>query len=277
MYRPNRANGAAMRLAVFNQKGGVGKTTTTINIGAAAARQAQSVLMIDLDPQAHLSSIHREESSGESRDSIFSHYRDNRPLSEIVSAWQGIGNIIAAHAELIKVDSLYGKGPAILNKLNLGLHALELTHTHKLTVIDCCPFLGVLSLNALFASDSLLVPVASDFLSMRGAQQIDKTLTALEPVLKHRLTRRYVLTRFDRRRKMSFEIQARMVEAFGEDVCKTVISENVALAEAPSHNRDIFSFAATSRGAADYTALFDELYRSGFFDEATTRSSEQSS
>ena len=76
---------------------------------------------------------------------------------------------------------------------------------------------------------------------------------------------------------MSFEIQARMVEAFGEDVCKTVISENVALAEAPSQHRDIFSFAATSRGAADYTALFDELYRSGFFDEATTRSSEQSS
>jgi chromosome partitioning protein len=224
--------------------------------------------MIDLDPQAHLSSIHCEESSGESRDSIFSHYRDNRPLSEIVREWPGIGNMIAAHAELIKVDSLYGKGPAILNKLNLGLDVLELTTAHQITVIDCCPFLGVLSLNALFAADGVLIPVASDFLSLRGAQQIDKTLKALEPVLKHRLARRYVLTRFDRRRKMSFEIQARMIDAFGEDVCNTVISENVAVAEAPSHHRDVFSYAKSSRGAQDYAALFDELYSSGFCDGA---------
>lgn len=253
-----------MRLAVFNQKGGVGKTTTTLNIAAAAVRQDQSVLMVDLDPQAHLTSIHREEAVSESRDSIFSHYRDNRPLSELVLEWPGIGMIIPAHAELIKVDSLFGKGPAILNKLNAGLHSLERTHSHQLTVIDCCPFLGVLSLNALFAADGLLVPVASDFLSMRGAQQIDRTLKALEPVLKQRLARRYVLTRFDRRRKMSFEIHERMRDAFGEDVCSTVISENVAVAEAPSQHRDIFSHAGQSRGAQDYASLFAELAASGF-------------
>ncbi|MBK9521218.1 MAG: ParA family protein [Rhodocyclaceae bacterium] len=254
-----------MRIAIFNQKGGVGKTTTTLNIAAAAARLGQQVLAVDLDPQAHLTSIHREDTISESRDSIFSHYRDNRPMSELLLEWPGIGSIIPAHAELIKVDSLFGKGPAILNKLNAGLHALERTHVHQLTVIDCCPFLGVLSLNALFAADGLVVPVASDFLSLRGAQQIDRTLKALEPVLKQRLARRYVLTRFDRRRKMSFEIHAMLREAFGDDVCSTVISENVAVAEAPSHHRDIFSYAGQSRGAQDYAELFDELTSSAFY------------
>ena len=254
-----------MRIAVFNQKGGVGKTTTTLNLAAAARRQGQDVLLIDLDPQAHLTSIHREEAVSESRDSIFSHYRDNRPLSELVLDWPEIGKIIPAHAELIKVDSLFGKGPAILNKLNAGLHSLERDQANQLTIIDCCPFLGVLSLNALFSADGVLVPVASDFLSLRGAQQIDRTLKALEPVLKQRLARRYVLTRFDRRRKMSFEIHERLRDAFGDDVCTTVISENVAVAEAPSQHLDIFRHAAQSRGAQDYASLFDELRASAFY------------
>jgi chromosome partitioning protein len=254
-----------MRLAVFNQKGGVGKTTTTLNVAAAAQRMNQDVLLVDLDPQAHLTSIHNEAGVKESRDSIFAHYRDNRPMTELLLEWPGIGKIIPAHAELIKVDSLFGKGPAILNKLNAGLHSLNRNDADQLTIIDCCPFLGVLSLNALFAADGVLVPVASDFLSMRGAQQIDRTLKALEPVLKQRLARRYVMTRFDRRRKMSFEIHERMREAFGEDVCSTVISENVAIAEAPSHHLDIFRHAPQSRGALDYASLFDELKASTFY------------
>ncbi len=254
-----------MRIAVFNQKGGVGKTTTTLNLAAAAARQGSNVLMVDLDPQAHLSSIHGA-GAVQSGDSIFAHYRDSRPLSELSLDWPAIGQLIPAHGELIKVDSLFGKGPSALNKLNAGLHALEVDHPNRMTFIDCCPFLGVLSLNAVFAADCLLVPVASDFLSMRGAVQIDHTLKALEPVLRLRLPRRYVLTRFDRRRKMSFEIQKRMTDAFGDDLCKTVISENVAVAEAPSCNLDIFSHAASSRGAQDYAALLVELTNTGFFE-----------
>jgi chromosome partitioning protein len=84
---------------------------------------------------------------------------------------------------------------------------------------------------------------------MRGAMQLEHTLRALEPVLKKRLPRHYVLTRFDRRRRMSFEIQSRMREQFGDELCETVISENVAIAESPSLNRDIFSHSESSRGA----------------------------
>jgi chromosome partitioning protein len=252
------------QLAVFNQKGGVGKTTTALNLGAGLALQGHQVLLLDLDPQAHLTSIlgpgPRDVSA-----SIFAFYRDNKALHELEVEWPGIGQLVPAHTELIKVDSLFGKGPNILNRLGSGLSSLREARGERISIIDCCPFLGVLSLNAVFAADCLIVPVSSDFLSLRGAQQIDHTLKVLEPVLKRRVERRYLLTRFDRRRKMSFEIQEKMREMFGSDVCETVISENVSVAEAPAVHKDVFAHAADSRGAKDYAALIDELSANGFF------------
>ena len=252
-----------MRMAVFNQKGGVGKTTTALNLAAALARDSTPTLLIDLDPQAHLTAIHGQ-TPGEAHHSVFALYQDNLPLEELAVTWEGVGRLIPAHAELIKVDSLFGKGPAILNRLNTGLQALETSGGESMALIDCCPFLGVLSLNAIFASDRILVPVASDYLSLRGALQIEHTLKALEPVLKRRIERRYLLTRFDRRRKMSFDVQQRLSEQFGAELCETVISENVAVAEAPAFSLDIFGHSPTSRGAQDYLALMGELRAARF-------------
>lgn len=251
-----------MRIAIFNQKGGVGKTTTALNLGAAMGRAGTPPLLLDLDPQGHLSSIHGH-APMEANRSLFAFYQDTRNLHELEVHWEGIGQLIPAHQQLIKVDSIFGKGPAILNKLRLGLEATEDSHPNRPCIIDCCPYIGVLALNAIFACDRLIIPVSTDYLSLQAAEHITRTLQVLEPVIKRRVERRYLLTRFDRRRRMSDDVRRKLRERYGDDVLDTVISENVAVAESPSLNRDVFRHNASSPGAHDYQKLLTELIERG--------------
>ncbi len=251
-----------MRIAIFNQKGGVGKTTTALNLGAAINRAGIAPLLLDLDPQGHLSSIHGNAPVEASR-SLFAFYQDLRSLSELEVRWEHVGQLIPAHQQLIKVDSIFGKGPAILNKLRHGLEAQESALSNRPCLIDCCPYIGVLALNAIFACDSLIIPVSTDYLSLQAADHITRTLQVLEPVLKRRITRRYLLTRFDRRRRMSDDVRNKLRERYGEDVLETVISENVAVAESPSLNQDVFRHNPNSPGAHDYKKLLQELIERG--------------
>lgn len=252
-------------VTVFNQKGGVGKTTTALNLAAALARRGRMPYGIDLDPQAHLSAITGvPAASGD--DTVLSLFQRNRPLHELVRPSAcGIG-IIPSHLEVSKVDTLFGKGYNVVNRLNSSLRAEQFGDEGKPVLIDCCPLIGVLSLNAIFACDSLIVPVSADHLSAKGALQIDKTLKTLEPVLKRRVNRRYLLTRFDARRGMAWEVQRMLEEKFGAEVCRTRIAENVSLAESPAYSKTIFEHAPNSRGAQDYDALLDELLADGFID-----------
>lgn len=251
-----------MRIAIFNQKGGVGKTTTALNLAAAHQRAGKTPLLLDLDPQGHLSHIFGR-APMEANKSLFAFYQDLLSLEELQLDWEHIGQLIPAHQQLIKVDSIFGKGPTILNKLRVGLEGLEKIAGPRPTIIDCCPYIGVLALNAIFACDRVLIPVSTDYLSLQAADQITRTLQVLEPVLKRRVERRYLLTRFDRRRRMSDDVRNRLRERYGDEVCDTVISENVAVAESPSLNRDVFRHNASSTGAHDYTALYGELFGQG--------------
>lgn len=262
-----------MRIAIFNQKGGVGKTTTTLNLAAAIVRQNGQPLLIDLDPQGHLSHI-RGDVPQESNRSLFGFYQDVCGLGELKLPWQGIGDLVPSNQQLIKVDSIFGKGPAILNKLRNGLDTFDALDglsinplgqkTQRNVLIDCCPYIGVLALNAIFACDLLLIPIATDYLSLQAAEQMTRTLSILEPVLKRRVARRYLLTRYDRRRKMSEEVQDRLRSRYGSEVCETLISENVAIAESPAQKCDVFSHSTASVGAKDYMALYHELKQQSF-------------
>ena len=252
-------------VAVFNQKGGVGKTTTAVNLAAALARRGRQPIGIDLDPQAQFGSILGIAAhSGD--DSVFSLFQRNRPLHEMIQESASGISIIPSHAELSKVDALYGKGYNAINKLNTSLHAEKTGGMNTPWIIDCCPMVGVLSLNAIFASDGLIVPISADHLSLKGAMQIRRTLKALEQVLKRRVNRRYLITRFDSRRRMARDILLMAETEFGADVCRTLISENVSLAESPALNKTIFEHAPNSRGASDYDALLDELLADGFIE-----------
>lgn len=250
------------RIAVFNQKGGVGKTTTTLNLAALLAAKGADPLVIDLDPQAHLTGICQAVVEASER-SLYGFYSRGATLAGLIRFTPGNLKIIPSHLDLSKVDAQLGKGPQALNRLAAGI-AKENLNTDRPILMDACPMLGVLSLNGVFAADRVLIPISTDYLAVNGAAQMDRTLRALEHVLKKRLERRYVLTRFDARRKMSFDVETKLRERFGADVCATRIAENVAIAESPAHQKDVFAHAPGSRGATDYAALLEELTACGF-------------
>jgi chromosome partitioning protein len=249
-------------IAVFNQKGGVGKTTTSLNLLAGIAKRGQRPFGIDLDPQAHLSRVFGAHPRL-ADDSVYSFFIRQRPLPDVAQITSSGVIVCPSHLELTKLDTLLGKGVNVVTRLRFGLK--QLNAAAGPVVIDTCPLLGVGSLNAIFACDLLLVPVSADYLALQGAQQVERALHALEPVFKRRLPRRYLLTRFDGRRKMSSDVADLMGMAFRSDeICATRIAENVRLAESPAQHLDVFRHAPQSRGARDYQTLVDELVGAGF-------------
>ena len=253
--------------ALANQKGGVGKTTTTLNLAGLLTRRGDDPLVIDLDPQAHLTAVcgvvvPRAEVS------LYGLYAHGAPLSALTCATRNGWKLVPSHLELSKVDTQFGKGPASLNRLSL---ALEREPATRPVLMDSCPMLGVLSLSSVFAADGVLIPISADYLAMKGALQMERTLKALEHVLKRRVPRRYLITRYDSRRRMAVDIERQLRERYGDEVCATRIAENVSLAESPANNQDVFDHAPASRGAQHYTELLDELVVAGFMHAAAAK------
>ena len=248
------------RIAVFNQKGGVGKTTTTLNLAGLLTRGGADPLVIDLDPQAHLTSVCGV-AAPRADASLYGLYAHSAPLASLMVATRNGWSLVPSHIELSKIDTQFGKGPAVLSRLAA---ALDREAPQRTVLMDVCPMLGVLSLSSVFAADGVIIPVSTDYLAMRGALQMERMLKALEHVLKRRVPRRYLITRYDARRSMSVDIERQLRERYGAEVCETRIAENVSLAESPACNQDVFEHAPASRGARHYADLLQELTASGF-------------
>jgi chromosome partitioning protein len=246
-------------IAVFNRKGGVGRTTTALNLLAAIARGGRRPLGIDLDPQAHLSQVFGIEPAL-ADDSICGLFARHRPLADVAQITRSGVVLCPAHRDLAKIDARLGRGPDAVTQLR---DALREPHAPAgPVVIDCGPLVDAVSLNALFACDVVLVPVSCEYLALRAAAQVERTLNALDPVFGQRPARRYLLTRYDATRTMSEDVARRLAAAVRSgEFCATRIRECPAVAGSPSIGLDIFRHAPTSEGAQDYAALDAELVR----------------
>jgi len=252
-------------IAVFNQKGGVGKTTTCLNVAAVLAKAKRSPIVLDMDPQGHLSLACGLKNGDASELNMAAFFEKKIPLAKLLRDTPAGWQIISSSLELTKIDAMYGADPRAATLLKQGLQE-ELAITGAPILIDCCPMMGVLTLNALLAADRVLIPVSADFLSLQGVHRLDSALNVLEKKLQRKFERRIVVTRFDSRRKLAYDIFDRVKNRYGDLVCNTRISENVALATSPMHGLDVFAYAPNSPGAIEYKALTVELMKSGFFD-----------
>ncbi len=246
-------------IAVFNQKGGVGKTTTALNVSAGLSMLNLDPIAIDLDPQGHLTLASGAPAIAPQA-GAFGFFQNGIAFEKVVHRLASGRRLVPATLDLSKIDALRGGEANISTRLRDGTAGSSAP-----IIIDCCPMLGVLTLNALIAANRVLIPVSADFLSLQGVERLDRALNALEIKLKRRIERRVLVTRYDGRRKLSSDIYAELKRRYGDVVCETRIVENVALAESPMHGKDIYAFAPSSPGARDYAALMRELGGSGFF------------
>jgi chromosome partitioning protein len=247
-------------VAVMNQKGGVGKTTTACNLGAALGLKGRRVLVLDLDPQAHLS-LHLDHDVHGGKPSIYEVLVEGLPLEQTIvpTAARNV-SLVPAHIDLASAELELAGEIGRETVLRGALADLSKRDAFDLVLIDCPPSLGLLSINGLTAADEVLIPLQAEFFALHG---ISRLIDVIEK-LRRRLAKGpellgIVLCRLQSNTRLAREVEEEARRHFGARVLRTAIRQNVRLAEASSHGRTVFDYDTSSQGARDYALLADEV------------------
>ena len=250
-------------LAVINQKGGVGKTTSCMNLGAALAEAGLRVLLVDLDPQAHLSiSFDRMPAPGDP--SIYTVLTGQHALADVIQPTHREGLFVApTNLDLTGAESELAGEIGRETLLRDALRELgKSADAPDLVLLDCPPSLGTLSLNALVCADGVIVPLQAEFFALQGMAQLLDVLERVKRRLNPRLELVGILVgMFSRQRNLSREVVEELRRHFGEILLPTFVRVNVRLAEAPSHAQTIFEYAPESGAAQEFRELARETWR----------------
>ncbi len=245
-------------LAISNQKGGVGKTTTAINLSAALATRGARVLLVDLDPQANATS-----GLGVPRDGLEAGIYD--VLLEACPAAEAIRPDVVPGLDLLPATrDLVGAEVELVQELARERRLLRsldpVRDGYDWVLLDCPPSLGLLTVNALVAADGVIIPLQAEYYAMEALGELLRTIDAVRRHLNPDLVREGILvTLADQRTNLSRDVEAQAREVFGREVFQTVIPRNVRLGEAPSHGRPVVTWDPSSTGAKAYLALAEEL------------------